>query len=388
MKHLLPTVFLILLLSLCSCACQHEYLSNATCTSPPICKGCGAAQGETLEHYWKDATCTSPKTCYTCGKSEGSPIEHSWKNATCSSPKTCKTCGEKQGSALGHNWENATCTSSKTCKACGKKQGSALGHNWETSSYDSIRICQTCGQKNEDDVIAAEKLAIYKKIAQNIECRDYETAIKLCNQLSSVSQEGKDIVMNALVKELNSQMKSTLTSFYTESSLVDDGVIAKFKQYKKIVDKMQITTADYTNVVKYIDLILSTEKYMKYDPLWYLMRDVLQDMEYGQYYFDCIKNSSLFSLQKTYATLARNFYQSCYNTSLQYNTSDFGIAKTREIFKYYVDELTNFINYGHYAGNSQLASEWDAIMKEGQSKWNELLDILENEYPTSVYYGE
>ena len=91
--------------------------------------------------------------------------------------------------------------------------------------------------------------------------------------------------------------------------------------------------------------------------------------------------------KKSHATQARTAYQSCYTTSLRYNTSDFGISKTREAFKFYVDELSNFIDYGEFRGNSQLSNEWGAVMDEAEAKWAELVSVLDK-FPTSLYYGE
>jgi hypothetical protein len=256
--------------------------------------------------------------------------------------------------------------------------------------FSLVGCSNTTPQKSNSlhkDEQTKNDLSSYTKIAQNIKCKDYETAIKLCNEITIVSQEGKNIVLEALTEVLNSQMKSTLTSFCSASDLIDDRTIDKFKQYKIIVDKMQVTEDDYTNVVKYINLILSTEQYVKYDPLWCLIKDVETDFNNAITYFDRIKTSYAESTKKSHATQARTAYQSCYTTSLRYNTSDFGISKTREAFKYYVDELTNFINYGEFAGNSKLSSEWGSVMDEAESKWRELVDILDK-LPTTLYYGE
>ncbi len=239
------------------------------------------------------------------------------------------------------------------------------------------------------DTTSQEKndLSLYKKIAQNIECRDYETAIKFCNEIEVVSQEGKDIVLKALTKVLNSQMKSTFTSFCSTSNLIDDRTIDEFEQYKIIVEKMQVNENDYTNVDKYIDLILSTKQYAKYDPLWRLMKAVETDLKNADTYFSRIKTSYDEYTRKLYAKLARTSYQNCYTTSLRYSTGDFGISKTIELFKFYVDELTDYIDYGEFVGDLKLANEWGERMDEAKLKWAELVDIL-GKLPRSLYYGE
>lgn len=241
--------------------------------------------------------------------------------------------------------------------------------------------------EDEDKILEEDTIEVCGKIAQNIECSDYETAIELCNQLEDVSQDGKKIVMEALVETLNSQMASTLKSFCTSTDLVDERRIEKFKQYKAIVDQLDITEDEYTNVDKYIDLVLSTENCLKYDPLWCLINEVKSDFDTGNYYFDLISTSYGDYTKDAYAELACASFQKCYEVSLNYSTVDFGIYTTREVFKYYVDGLTDFLNYGEFAGNSQLADEWEQDMDEAQMYWNELADTI-GQFPTSVYYGK
>jgi len=80
------------------------------------------------EHEWSDATCSTPKTCLGCGETEGEALGHDWTAATCTSPATCKICEATEGTALGHQWRDATCTVSKTCLVCNETEGAPLGH--------------------------------------------------------------------------------------------------------------------------------------------------------------------------------------------------------------------------------------------------------------------
>ena len=103
-------VLAISLLALTGCFHKHTF-SNADCTSPKTCTGCGETEGVALGHTWTEATCTAPKTCKACHATEGSALGHDWKAATCTAPKICKTCNTTEGSAKGHNYSNGKCTS-------------------------------------------------------------------------------------------------------------------------------------------------------------------------------------------------------------------------------------------------------------------------------------
>ena len=136
-------VLAISLLALTGCFHKHTF-SNADCTSPKTCTGCGETEGVALGHTWTEATCTAPKTCKACHATEGSALGHDWKDATCTAPKTCKTCNATEGSALGHDWKGATCTTPKTCKTCHATEGSALGHAWKEATCTEPKKCTNC----------------------------------------------------------------------------------------------------------------------------------------------------------------------------------------------------------------------------------------------------
>ena len=108
-------VLAISLLALTGCFHKHTF-SNADCTSPKTCTGCGETEGVALGHTWTEATCTAPKTCKTCNATEGAALGHDWEDATCTAPKTCKACHATEGSALGHDWKDATCTAPKIAR--------------------------------------------------------------------------------------------------------------------------------------------------------------------------------------------------------------------------------------------------------------------------------
>ena len=96
-------LLLVFCLSLCACACEHEW-QDATCVVPQVCSLCEETKGEALGHDWKEATCASAKTCTACGTTEGEPLEHTWSEATCAAAKTCTACGTTEGEPLEHTW--------------------------------------------------------------------------------------------------------------------------------------------------------------------------------------------------------------------------------------------------------------------------------------------
>ena len=116
-------------------------------------------------HTWSQATCTSPKTCSGCGETSGSALGHSFSNGKCS------RCGAKDPNyqeptppAHTHSYTSkvtteATCTSNGTITytcSCGHsytESTSALGHNYqdheETIHHPGesrhIQVCYDCG---------------------------------------------------------------------------------------------------------------------------------------------------------------------------------------------------------------------------------------------------
>lgn len=56
--------------------------------------GCGHT------HEWTEASCTAPKTCTGCGETEGEPLGHQLSEANYQSPAQCSVCGATEGSVL------------------------------------------------------------------------------------------------------------------------------------------------------------------------------------------------------------------------------------------------------------------------------------------------
>ena len=125
---------------------EHVHVwTDASCTSPMICSGCGETSGSAKGHSWISATCTTPEICSSCGELGSSAIGHSWVSATCTEAKTCSTCGEVSGTPNGHTWVDPTCTTPKTCSSCGIIGGSATGHAWTLATCITPVTCALCG---------------------------------------------------------------------------------------------------------------------------------------------------------------------------------------------------------------------------------------------------
>ena len=87
--------------------------------------------------------------------------EHTFSNADCTSPKTCTGCGETEGVALGHTWTEATCTTPKTCKACNVTEGNAKGHSYSKGQCISCYASDP-NYKTPEQVFSAVKSYIQK----------------------------------------------------------------------------------------------------------------------------------------------------------------------------------------------------------------------------------
>lgn len=118
-RILISPAFLLCLVLLASCSCQHEW-TEADCTSPKTCNLCQVQEGESLGHSWETADCVTAKTCSRCGLTEGTPLGHTWQEASCTAPKTCSVCAATEGQPLEHNWEGeATLFTAPLCAVCG-----------------------------------------------------------------------------------------------------------------------------------------------------------------------------------------------------------------------------------------------------------------------------
>ena len=89
----------------------HSYAvsgkAEATCTEAGsityACVLCGDAYTETIPaagHGMTGADCTSPSVCRICGATEGTPLGHDFSEATFTTPMTCKLCGATEGDVL------------------------------------------------------------------------------------------------------------------------------------------------------------------------------------------------------------------------------------------------------------------------------------------------
>jgi len=64
----------VLLLSLCGCGCQHEWIA-ADCNSPKHCEKCGLTEGDAIDHQLSEASYWQAPVCAVCGAEYGEPLE-------------------------------------------------------------------------------------------------------------------------------------------------------------------------------------------------------------------------------------------------------------------------------------------------------------------------
>ena len=129
-----------------------HFWSEGSCTEAPVCKLCGAVQGNPDGHRWTAAGCVSARKCTICGETDGTALGHQWKEATCENPKTCVNCGEEYGFAMGHQWTVADCENPMTCQVCAAVDGEAAGHQWQAATLHAPKNCQICGATEGDQV--------------------------------------------------------------------------------------------------------------------------------------------------------------------------------------------------------------------------------------------
>lgn len=139
----------------------HSY-DSASCVEPAHC-ACGATKGQALGHDFSEATCTTPKICKRCNIVASAALDHDFKAATCTSPQICKRCENVVGNPLGHSYMEATCLAPKTCSICKSAKDSPLGHSYVNN------ICIRCEQVDPASLpMPLENLFIISEFAHSI----------------------------------------------------------------------------------------------------------------------------------------------------------------------------------------------------------------------------
>ena len=146
-KFLVMTMLLMLVITaFAGCSLFGHTWTEATCTAPKTCTGCGATEGEALGHT-EQIIPAKEATCYETGLTEG---------------KICSVCNEvlveqKVVLSLGHDMvidlpATATCTepglsAGAHCSRCDYKEEQteipALGHSY---MFPCDAHCQVCGE--------------------------------------------------------------------------------------------------------------------------------------------------------------------------------------------------------------------------------------------------
>ena len=140
---------------------------TATCTSGPICSGCGSEYGSATGHSWVyqyssstgSSTSHSNKyTCSKCGVTGNNTDSHHWSYGSWSSDSSghtrsvsCSDCGYSYNQQGSHSGGSNTCTSGAVCSTCGYTYGSAKGHTsesyWRNDETGHWKECVRCSYK-------------------------------------------------------------------------------------------------------------------------------------------------------------------------------------------------------------------------------------------------
>ena len=111
--------------------------TDPSCTAEGVktytCGTCGETYTESVhmtEHNWSEATCTTPSTCSGCGATDGDPLDHVWNDGVVTTEPsctaegvityTCGTCGTTDTDSIeatGHNIVDKR-TPVNNCDAC------------------------------------------------------------------------------------------------------------------------------------------------------------------------------------------------------------------------------------------------------------------------------
>ncbi len=113
----LVSVFLFILTG---CACKHENISTATCTTGTVCLDCGETLSPALGHTEKFTECESDVTCSVCNTViRGGTAHTPGDAATCTTQQLCTVCNKVLAEITPHipsGEEN--CTDDVICTAC------------------------------------------------------------------------------------------------------------------------------------------------------------------------------------------------------------------------------------------------------------------------------
>jgi len=169
----------------------HSY-SDATCTLPATCTGCGATEGEPLGHSVEGATCTTAGTCSVCGETAGDPLGHS-----CDFKGNCSVCGENvaQELKIGESIELDFSTSTTLYFYINTEIGKGYQMDKSQSTcYFNYDVYNASGEKVLSDLyftqFKAEEEVYYLVATERSSSKIHKTSISLSYRENQYEAEG------------------------------------------------------------------------------------------------------------------------------------------------------------------------------------------------------
>ena len=137
--------------------------------------------------------------CEKCGKTKGEAIAHSYTDATCTTPPICRYCIAAGGEPLGHDWIPATCLQGDHCARCNATKGNRGPHTLGTSTDGKTKPCTVCGASVEIQYVAltfddGPSGQVTKDLLKGLEDRNAKATFFLCGYRISLFPDYPELI--------------------------------------------------------------------------------------------------------------------------------------------------------------------------------------------------
>ena len=236
-----------------------------------------------------------------------------------------------------------------------------------------------CG---ETDDAEAEQIGDYEKVVKCLEANELGNALNECNKLNQKTLEaGKSDILEAVKNNVEKYLTDSTWLFNDNVGVVDTAVIAEFKIYSQILMKIEVNENDFTNVVDFVNMVLSLEKYTKWNDFW--KRSGIGDFNDALDYLNDATNYSSASMREYYVSLAYDSVKDAYNGCRNF-TNSYGLKIMANYYKTWVDALDRYLDGGSLNRDKTYDSQFEAIIDEYSLVLDEV-EVINDNFPSKIY---
>lgn len=231
------------------------------------------------------------------------------------------------------------------------------------------------------------QMELCEKIEKSLSVNEIDKAVSLSSQLvKPLNAEEKSVIMEALIQRVNNRMNFFAKSFGSKQTLISNDILTEIGKYQTIVDNVEITDSDNTNIVDYLERVSALKVYSKYNDYWAYYYAITDDLNSANLYWSYACDSYSDYMKNQHLTKSLNHFKTCLSRTYDYNSTSFGIKEARDFLQIYVDKINYYFNTGKDLSIDYVkVSKYENATEEFSSKTTEFVKKIEA-LPTSVYY--